>query len=210
MHLVSATESRVVSFRRSRAHSTRMDVQRTARSRRLAWLTLAVMLLVAAGCGGGHTRDSDRVASVSARSWLADTSPGSEARPVLAAARGFWATYTAVTGEPFDAVAIGAKADSVATGPEEDALVGAARRNAVAGVVVRGSVVSHPRLVTITGTEATVVDCVDDQSGVYRADGSRVDAEDPRPHRVVMRLTRTSMGWRVARVGGEERACDWG
>jgi hypothetical protein len=88
--------------------------------------------------------------------------------------------------------------------------VDVARREAIAGLTIRGQIGSHPRLISQSGSNASVVDCVDDGTGAFRADGTRVDADDPRPHLMRLRLVRSQERWRVASVDQSEAPCGLG
>lgn len=137
-------------------------------------------------------------------SWLA---PNPNDVDVLASVRDLWRTYLTVTHPPFDPAVAEATAARVATGRAAAELIDVARRDATAGVTIRGQINSHPRVVSQNATSAFVVDCVDDGTGAFRADGTRLDADDPRPHRIRLRVVRTHRGWRVASVDQSEAPC---
>lgn len=189
------------------AHSARMDLFSGGRHR--FQVAVGVLALVAvAGCGRGTGHDAAPAVptseAITKSSWL--TSSSSQA-DVLATVRAYWRAYLAVTREPFDAVAAEATATRVATGPAAAVLVDVAGNDAIAGLAVRGALISHPRVRELSESNASVVDCVDDRTGAYRADGTRVDIDDPRPHQVGLSLVRGAVGWRVTAVDQSEESC---
>lgn len=189
------------------AHNTRMDPSSGGRHR--LQVVAGVFALVAlAGCGRA-SRDRTAPAiptshATATRSWLTNSSQQAD---VLATVRAYWQAYLAVTRAPFDAVAAEATATRVATGPAAAVLVDVAGNDANAGLAVRGALISHPRVRAQSESNASVVDCVDDRTGAFRANGTRVDVDDPRPHQVVLRLVRGAVGWRVTAVNQSEESC---
>ena len=70
-------------------------------------------------------------------------------------------------------------------------LFGVLQGNAGAGLVVKGTIDVAPKVSSIAGTTARVTDCYDDKTGLYAvSDGRRIDAADPRRHKVLMTLKR--------------------
>lgn len=198
----------VVSLREADAHSGRVKV--ATPHPHVARAAVAALLLVGAmGCGQNASRSNAHASATSqtmrdAESWLT----GNQSRSgVLPAVRAYWDAYLAITRQPVDATVATTTAGQVATGRAAAALIDAAGSDTTAGLVVRGKIISHPRVATMSETTASVLDCVDDRTGAYRADGTRVDADDPRLHQVVMTLSHSARGWRVATVDQPEGTC---
>jgi hypothetical protein len=189
------------------AHNTRMDLFSCGRHR-LQVAAAVLALLTVASCGGdtshGGAAAIPASRAMSSSSWLTNSSQQAD---VLATVRAYWRAYLAVTRAPFDATAAEATATRVATGPAAAALVDVAGNDAIAGLAVRGAVISHPRVRALSESNASVVDCVDDRTGAFRDDGTRVDVDDPRPHQVVLSLVRGAVGWRVTAVDQSEESC---
>ena len=112
-----------------------------------------------------------------------------------------------MTRAPFDADLAEATATRVAAGPAAAVLVDVAGNDAIAGLTVRGALIGHPRVRALSMSNASVLDCVDDRTGAFRADGTRVDVDDPRPHQFVFSLVRGTLGWRVTAVDQSEEPC---
>ena len=124
--------------------------------------------------------------------------------------RRYWATYLdlAKRPAPFDVTSTRTALARVAAGAALNRLLSVLQTNAAAGYVVRGSIESHPRLASRAGTVATVRDCYDDQSGLYRvADGARIDQDDPNRHLALIGLERQADGWKVTTVDQPEAPC---
>ncbi len=142
--------------------------------------------------------------------WLNDTRPRRTDRDLLDVITAFWSTYVATSDHSgqFDEPAVRAVIAEVATGISFEQLVTVARTNAAAGLQVRGTVVSHPRVISRTATTATVIDCVDDHTGIYQtSDGTRLDTDDPALHHATFGLVHQRTGWLVAAVDMAEKPC---
>jgi hypothetical protein len=207
---------RPVAFPGRIAHSENVPALRTVRFRVLVALTLGVSLLLAAGCDANRTGNPrvvppadgahPRLAGTNAS---APASTAVEALPV-AVVRAFWAAYLDLANQPgpFDATSSQIVLERVATGPALDRLLYLLRTNSEAGYSVRGNIESDPRLVSQVGINATVRDCYDDHSGLYRvADGSRVDQDDPGLHLAELGLVHQANGWRVSSIDQSGEPC---
>lgn len=194
------TGQRVVPPTVAAAHNTGMDF--FSRGRHRLPVAVAVLALAAVTGCGGDTRHNTAPAiptsqAIATESWLTNSSGQAD---VLATVRGYWRAYLAVTRGAFDQVAAQATAARVATGPAAVVLVDVARNDAIADLAVRGALISHPRLLELSESSASVADCLDDRTGAYRADGTRVDVDDPRGHQVTLTLSRAAGVWRVVGV----------
>jgi hypothetical protein len=63
-------------------------------------------------------------------------------------------------------------------------------------------------VVSFAETTAQVRDCYDDRTGLYRiSDGTRVDKEDARRHKVLMTLELERGVWKVSAIADEGLGC---
>jgi hypothetical protein len=124
--------------------------------------------------------------------------------------RGFWDLYLelgARTG-PFNTSGTRARLRQRTSGRELTKLYDFLHGNAVAGYVVKGTIDVAPNIVSINGTTALVRDCYDDRTGLYRVgDGKRIDAKDPRRHKVLMTFKRDRGAWKVSAINDEGLGC---
>ena len=150
----------------------------------------AGLVLLATGCGSSHPRSTPPASTTTT------TDPAAAA--VLAAYRAGWAAFEEAvdTGNP----ALPSLADTM-TGVQLNSV----RRILVAdqanGIIGRGSVQLRPKVQSITGNQAVVVDCAFDSSElVYAKTGKPVPPITP-PEKVAVRaqLTEVAPGtWKVA------------
>jgi hypothetical protein len=142
----------------------------------------------------------------------AATSTTSSAPPeaeLRAAVRAFWDLYVDVGGRTssLDLATMRTRLAERTTGDELLQLAAFFTTNKNSGFVVRGTVDIAPVVVSSTATTAQVRDCHDDRTGLYRADGSRVDTDNPLRHRVLMTLTLEGGIWKVASIANEGDGC---
>ena len=126
-----------------------------------------------------------------------------------AAVHAFWDLYVDIGGRTasLDLSTIRTRLAERTTGDELRQLDAFFTTNKNSGFVVRGIVDIAPVVVSSTATTAQVRDCNDDRTGLYRADGSRVDIDNPLRHRVLMTLTLEGGIWKVASIANEGDGC---
>lgn len=137
---------------------------------------------------------------------LALTDPSAE---LIASVRAFWALYLAVgaAGPGLDGATVHARLAERTTGTELAQLDAFFATNAKSGFVVRGEIDSAPAVIQRSDTTAQVRDCHDDRSGLFRADGTRVDTDNPLRHQVLLTLVRDGDRWKVASIKDEGFGC---
>jgi hypothetical protein len=124
--------------------------------------------------------------------------------------RAFWDLYLELGTQPgpFDATSARARLATRTTGDELRQLLRFFAANAAAGLTVRGEIDVAPEVLSVKSDEATVRDCYDDRTGLYRiVDGVRIDSDDPRRHQVLMTLTRENDRWKVSAIRDEGSGC---
>lgn len=181
----------------------------------------AAALLVLPACSGSKAKSEPTVSTSSSLSpssetttTTARTTPSTTttdpSKPLVASVRAFWDLYLQVgarTG-PFNAAETRSQLGQRTTGQELTKLYDVFQGNAVAGAIVKGTIDIAPTVESITGTTAQVSDCYDDKTGLYRvSDGSRIDTDDPRRHKVLMTLTRVGAAWKVSAIRDEGLGC---
>lgn len=136
-------------------------------------------------------------------------SPAPTQAELRAAVRAFWDLYVDVGGRTssLDLTTIRTRLAERSTGEELRQLEAFFTTNKNSGFIVRGTVDIAPIVVSSTATTAQVRDCNDDRTGLYRADGSRVDSDNPLRHRVLMTLALESGIWKVASIANEGDGC---
>lgn len=180
-------------------------------------VAISIGVVVAAGCstgGDSAPKTADRSSSTSTSTRRAATGTSNTAvnqeAALRAAVRAFWDLYLelgAKTG-PFDAAVTRQRLAERTTGKELNRLLAAFSSNAAAGYVVRGGIDVAPTVVSVDGTGAQVRDCYDDTTGLYRvSDGSRVDADDPNRHQVLMTFVLEGGTWKVSAITDEGTGC---
>ncbi|NLA36477.1 MAG: hypothetical protein GX868_12455 [Actinobacteria bacterium] len=144
-----------------------------------------------------------------------ETSPTSTAaptdtHPAIAAELAFWDRYIEVTGRtgPADLEGLRVELGEFTTGAETSKLFEFVQGNAVAGRSLKGTMDHSPRLASADDTTAVVEDCIDDMTGIYAADGTRVDTDDPRRHLATVSLQLEAATWKVASVSFGSEVCD--
>jgi len=181
---------------------------------------VSIGLVLATGCSG----DDDSNGSTTTTRSTSTTSPttgstqeststtvaaDSEAE-LRAAVRAFWDLYLELGAStaPFDEDFTRERLAERTTGRELNQLLATFSNNAATGVAVRGEIDVAPTVVSIEGTTAQVRDCYDDTTGLYRiSDGTRVDADDPARHQVLMTFELEDGIWKVSAIADEGTGC---
>ena len=178
----------------------------------LAWAGAMVTLaaLVLSGCGGGATIGASGPSATTRGHSTASTSTSSSrsggSAAVLAAYRAGWSAYE------------GALADANAGDPAlaatmVDPLLQRVKANLYAyqrqGIVGRGPVDLYPKVVTVSSSTATVVDCTFSSSElVYKSTGQPVPPVTPPEHDgVSATLVLTAGTWKVSQQSVTEGKC---
>ena len=188
------------------------------RARRLGPLAIALVAAVGSACSGSraqrealaHRPPQPRTSAARFLSGPQSTPAARGDKLAVGAVRVYWATYLDLAGRSgsFDTASTETALTRVATGAAFDRLLVVLGTNAAAGYVVRGTIASHPRVISHLGRVVVVRDCYDDRSGLYQAaDGTRIDADDPRLHLAIFRLEHEADGWKVAAVDRSEEPC---
>ena len=149
------------------------------------------------------------VTSTTVRSTPTTGGPVSAA-DLTAAVRAFWDTYLEIgaSTDPFDRAATRARLAERSTGASLERLVTYFESNTSSGYLVRGGIDIAPTVVSASGDTAQIRDCYDDTTGLYRSsDGTRVDADNPLRHQVLMTLVRDAGTWKVAAIADEGDGC---
>ncbi len=131
-------------------------------------------------------------------------------KQVIAAVRAFWDVYLEVGARrgTFNASDTRARLAERASGKELSKLFDVFQGNAAAGYVVKGTIDVSPTVVSVGRTTAQVRDCYDDKTGLYRiGDGTRVDKDDARRHKVLMTLVLDGNVWKVSTITDEGLGC---
>lgn len=128
---------------------------------------------------------------------------------LVASVRAYWDIYLDVglRSSALDASALRARLGERAAGDQLRQLVAFFTTNKNSGFVVRGELDIAPVIVASTATSAQVRDCHDDRTGLFRADGSRVDTDNPLRHQVLMTLVVEGGVWKVASTTDEGYGC---
>lgn len=180
-------------------------------------VTISVGVILAASCSNGgdsapKTVDRSSSTSTSTRRATTGTSNtvASQEATLRAAVRAFWDLYLELGAKPgpFDAAATRQRLAERTTGKELNRLLATFSSNAAAGYVIRGGIDVAPTVVSVDDARAQVRDCYDDTTGLYRvSDGSRVDADNPNRHQVLMSLVLQGGTWKVSAITDEGEAC---
>ena len=171
--------------------------------------TAAVLVLPACSGSSSKSEPATSTSSSTAGSTTTVSTTPEPRKQVAAAVRAFWDLYLelgARTGA-FDASYTRARLAEHATGKELSKLFDVLQGNAAAGYVVKGTIDTAPAVVSVGRTTAQVRDCYDDKTGLYRSNGTRVDKEDPRRHKVLMTLLLERGVWKVSAIADEGLGC---
>lgn len=188
---------------------------------------VALAMLLATGCGSEQTPPTAAAppAATSPTSSLAtsstSTSPPTESTTSLIASDDptaevesaidkFWAVYLDVGGRtgPFNPTEVRSRLEERSTGESLQTLFDVFQGHSLAGYVVRGEIDSTPQKITIDGDWAEVVDCIDDVTGLYRADtGERQDVDDPLRRELTYELIRDNGVWKVSAIRDGGTGC---
>lgn len=180
-------------------------------------VTISVGVILAGACSNGGdsppkaTNRSSSTTTSTRRATTSSSSPAATQEAALrAAVRAFWDLYLELGAKPgpFDAAATRQRLTERTTGKELNRLLATFSSNAAAGYVVRGGIDVAPTVVSVDDASAQVRDCYDDTTGLYRvSDGSRVDADNPNRHQVLMTLVLEVGTWKVSAITDEGEAC---
>lgn len=178
------------------------------RSRSLPMVVLVALAVISASCGGSNSATGGGSTTTSDRPTTSTTSPQTSA--VLAAYRASQAAFDQAI-QQADAT-LPALAQTM-TGGELDSV----RRSLVAdqtnGIVGKGTVQLNPKVISVTGNDAVVRDCLfSSLELVYSATGKPVPPVTPPEHDGVQAtLTQTSPGtWKVSGEHVSEGTCPAG
>ncbi|HET9732298.1 MAG TPA: hypothetical protein VFP54_06435 [Acidimicrobiales bacterium] len=156
---------------------------------------------VAAGCGSSHPRSVARTAT---------TTTDPEAAAVLTAYRAEQAAFTAAV-DRADPTWPGLA--ETMTGAQLDSVKRSLVADQISGVVGRGSVQLHPKVASLNGNQAVVLDCAFDSSElVYAKTGKPVPPVTP-PGPVAIRSTLLEVQpavWKVAQQDTKDGPCPAG
>lgn len=180
-------------------------------------VAISIVVILAAACSNGSDsapNPADRSSSTTTSTRRSTTSTSNRAATqeatLRAAVRAFWDLYLELGAKPgpFDAAATRQRLTERTTGKELNRLLATFSSNAAAGYVVRGGIDVAPMVVSVDDASAQVRDCYDDTTGLYRvSDGSRVDADNPNRHQVLMSLVLEGGTWKVSAITDEGEAC---
>ena len=173
---------------------------------------VAAGLLLASCAGGGGTADASHSTTTDAKH-TTTSHPAATTTTVPAAAAAVLKAYRASSAAFEQALATANAADPALTVTMIDPQLQSVKANLLAdqrqGIVGRGAVTLHPKLVAISGSTATVVDCVYSTSElVYEATGKPVPPVTP-PENDGVRATLDLTGgaWKLAKQTVTEGSC---
>jgi hypothetical protein len=170
------------------------------RLRSLRGVCVALALL-AGGCGGSHPKSAAATST---------TTPDPQASAVLAAYRAEQAAFTAAV-DRADPTWPGLA--QTMTGAQLESVKRSLVADQINGVVGRGSVQLHPKVASINGNEAVVLDCALDSSElVYAKTGKPVPPiTQPGPVAIRSELLQVQPGvWKVAQQDTKDGPCPSG
>lgn len=161
-----------------------------------AALAIGASLLTLPACG----EDDNQIPDVSTTS----TTVPAENEAVLRDYRAFWDDFLAVTGtltpEP--------RLSAHATGAELDQLNNLVMGNKLHGTISKGTLDLAPKVQSVLGDTAVVKDCVDDHTGLYKADtGQRLDTDDPQRQSYLVTMKKVGDVWKASDVDQREVGC---
>jgi len=160
-----------------------------------ATLVLVAAALALAGCRSGG-RDNQPTAPASSVTPGASASTAAPGDAAVAAYRGMWAAFVeaAKTSDP-DAPDIRKYASDNAL----KLIVGGLVSNRAQGKVVKGNPVLNPKATTVSATEATILDCVDDTNWLeYKTSGELWDNKPGGKHRTTATVKAVNGTWKVS------------
>lgn len=173
-------------------------------------VAVASLLLAACGTGSGNSSHSSHSSSSAARrtsiTKATSTAAGGRKAAVLAAYRAGWSAYEG-------ALADANAADPALAATMVDPLLQRVKANLYAyqrqGIVGRGPVDLYPKVVTVSSSTATVVDCTFSSSElVYKSTGKPVPPVTPPEHDGVRAtLVLTAGTWKVSQQSVTEGKC---
>lgn len=199
---LAATEGRKVGSVLSPALPKRLAV-------RLGCLGMAGLLLTA--CGGGASSTASTLGPRPSSSATSSSTSTTDAAGAAGAA--VLAAYRAASGAFEQALATANPADPALATTMVDPQLQSVKANLLAdqrqGIVGRGSVTLHPKLLTLSGSTATVIDCAYSTTElVYKATGKAVPPVTP-PENDGIRATLDLTGgsWKLAKQTVMEGSC---
>jgi hypothetical protein len=173
---------------------------------------LAVLAVLLAACGGGGTDAAHSSTTTSPRpTTSASTTSGhrSEAAAVLSGYRAAWHAFEHALADanPSDPLLAATMVDPQLQGVKANLL--ADQRQ---GIVGRGSFALHPKLVSMSATTATIVDCAHSTAAlVYQSTGKPVPPVTPAENDGVhSTLVLTGGTWKVAKQTVTDGKCSAG
>jgi hypothetical protein len=163
---------------------------------RVRLATIAIVMAVA-GCGSDHvTRTTESSAPAVSHTPSAIPSAQSQAEEaVLAAYKGMWDSFVEAskTSDP-DAPDIRKYASDNAL----KLIVGALLKDRTQKKVTLGNVAIDPKVTASSATEATILDCVNDEKWlVYKASGGLVNDVPGGKHRTTAKVKKANGVWKV-------------
>jgi hypothetical protein len=170
-------------------------------------LSLAAAALLLAACGGGPASSS---ATTTVPAKAAKSTPSSTTDPTTAAVL---VAYRAASAAFEQALATANPEDPALAATMVEPQLQSVKANLLAdereGIVGRGSVSLHPKVVAITATTATVVDCAYSTTElVYAASGKPVPPVTPPENDGIRATLDLSNGsWRLAKQTVTEGSC---
>jgi hypothetical protein len=177
----------------------------------LAVATLASLVVLLAACGGGGADAAHSSTTTSPRSTTSAGTTGrsSEAAAVLSAYRAAWHAFE-------HALADANPSDPLLTATMVDPQLQGVKANLLAdqrqGIVGRGTFTLHPKIVSMSATTATVVDCAHSTAAlVYESTGKPVPpVTPPENDGVHSTLVLTGGTWKVAKQTVTDGKCTAG
>ena len=183
--------------------------------RRMTGLLAVAAVLLSSACSGDDdatnkaSRTTTRTGATSTVAPVPTSSPtGDDA--VIADLRSFWNTFLDIGGRTgaFDSASVRATLGEHTMGDEFTQLYNVFQVNSIQGRVIRGEIESAPKVLSNDGSTATVRDCYDDHTGIYRvSDGARLDSDDPARKLATVTLQFESGTWKVANIRDEKSDC---
>ncbi|MGH8997060.1 MAG: hypothetical protein ACRDYB_13710 [Acidimicrobiales bacterium] len=156
-------------------------------------LGVAVIAVLAASCGASHAASPVRSTSTSTTT----TATNATLAAVLAAYRAGWQAFEQAVDQADPTLPALAQ---TMTGAQLQSVRRALVADKADGIVGRGNVALHPKVFSVSGDQAVVLDCAFDSSElVYAETGKPVPPVTP-PEKVAVRSQLTTFGgvWKVA------------
>lgn len=169
-------------------------------------MLLGLLTLVAAGCSSSHPRSAPASTTTSTAE-TTTTTP--EEGAVLAAYRAEWAAFehAAATSNIFDPMLPATMVD-----PQLQEVKRNLAGDKVNGIVGRGTFVLHPKIMSLTATMATIVDCAYSTSELVYADSGKPVPPSTPPEYDGVKATLVLVGstWKVSQQIVTDGSCSPG